>query len=310
MPEKKLSDARENRITGKASSADFCSNTAGFNEITYSGTGIIKYKLNDKTGKVEKACVKNKDGRNADAVGVLCGTARQLEIETGELSNENAVPCCHIGDSIFIAGSQCHLMYDGGMVDEDIGEYLTPANGADYLRCIKEAKANADQANIEDYQCKIVGFELPQKNIDDVEGYLLQYGHPKYLAYFEKFPSGLEASWEKYTREDMALIFGWGFMGSVLLTTGIGGNAKIHHAKITRKECEKLNVRLIHLPPYSPDPNPIEFAWKDGKKELGMLEFNSIVENVEYTLTNMMKERKIRYSEKRQEKFSIQLKAA
>lgn len=43
-------------------------------------------------------------------------------------------------------------------------------------------------------------------------------------------------------------------------------NAKIHHAKITRIESEKLSIILVHLPPYSPDLNPIEFAWKDAKK--------------------------------------------
>jgi hypothetical protein len=95
--------------------------------------------------------------------------------------------------------------------------------------------------------------------------------------------------------------------GTVIL---ILDNAKIHHANITREECDKLEIRLVHLPPYSPDLNPIEFAWKDGKKELGMLDFDSILENVEYTLTNMMEERKMGYSKKWQKRFPIPLKAA
>ena len=69
-------------------------------------------------------------------------------------------------------------------------------------------------------------------------------------------------------------------------------NAKIHHAIVTKAGCKKLNIIPVHLPPYSPDLNPIEFAWKDSKKELWMLDFDSIIENVECTLTKIMKERK------------------
>ncbi len=87
-------------------------------------------------------------------------------------------------------------------------------------------------------------------------------------------------------------------------------NARIHHAKVTTAECEKLDIRLVHLPPYSPDLNPIEFAWKDGKKELAMHDFDGIIENVDSTLTNLMEERKIGYSRKWQERFSITLKGA
>lgn len=82
-------------------------------------------------------------------------------------------------------------------------------------------------------------------------------------------------------------------------------NARIHHAKLTRKECEKLNIKLVHLPPYSPDLNPIEFAWKDGKKELAMLDFEGIKERVKSTLMDIMKERKMRYSRTWMEKFPL-----
>lgn len=87
-------------------------------------------------------------------------------------------------------------------------------------------------------------------------------------------------------------------------------NARIHHAKVTTAECEKLDIRLVHLPPYSPDLNPIEFAWKDGKKELAMQDFDGIIENVDSTLTNLMEERKMGYSRKWQERFGITLKGA
>jgi len=87
-------------------------------------------------------------------------------------------------------------------------------------------------------------------------------------------------------------------------------NARIHHAKVTTAECEKLDIRLVHLPPYSPDLNPIEFAWKDGKKELAMQDFDGIIENVDRTLTNLMEERKMGHSRKWQERFAITLKGA
>ncbi len=73
-------------------------------------------------------------------------------------------------------------------------------------------------------------------------------------------------------------------------------NARIHYAKLTMAVCEKLDIRLVYLPPYSPDLNPIEYVWKDGKKELGMRDFEDICENVESTITNMMEERKRGYS--------------
>jgi transposase len=85
-------------------------------------------------------------------------------------------------------------------------------------------------------------------------------------------------------------------------------NARIHHAKVTMAVCEKLDIRLVHLPPYSPDLNPIESLWKDGKKKLGMLEFTDICENVETTLNNMMEERKMGYSRRWLEKFNIVLR--
>jgi len=85
-------------------------------------------------------------------------------------------------------------------------------------------------------------------------------------------------------------------------------NARIHHAKVTIEACEKLCIKLVHLPPYSPDLNPIESLWKDGKKKLGMLEFADICENVESTITNIMVERKRGYSRKWMEKFPITLK--
>jgi len=85
-------------------------------------------------------------------------------------------------------------------------------------------------------------------------------------------------------------------------------NARIHHAKVTRGVCEELDIKLVHLPPYSPDLNPIEFAWKDGKKELGMLDFKGIREKVKSTLVNIMENRKMGYTRAWMEKFPITLR--
>lgn len=39
-------------------------------------------------------------------------------------------------------------------------------------------------------------------------------------------------------------------------------NFRSHHANITRQYAEKNNIKLVYLPPYSPDLNPIEYIWK------------------------------------------------
>ena len=39
-------------------------------------------------------------------------------------------------------------------------------------------------------------------------------------------------------------------------------NFRSHHSKIVIETALLLNTRLIFLPPYSPDLNPIEFIWK------------------------------------------------
>jgi len=54
--------------------------------------------------------------------------------------------------------------------------------------------------------------------------------------------------------------------------------------------------------------NPIEFAWKDGKKELGMQDFDGIIEKVNSTITSIMEERKMGYSKVWMEKFPITLR--
>jgi putative transposase len=43
-------------------------------------------------------------------------------------------------------------------------------------------------------------------------------------------------------------------------------NFRTHHAIMVREKAKELNIILIHLPPYSPDLNPIEFVWKSVKR--------------------------------------------
>ena len=45
-------------------------------------------------------------------------------------------------------------------------------------------------------------------------------------------------------------------------------NFRSHHAIDTLEYAEMLTIRLVFLPPYSPDLNPIEFIWKDDKREI------------------------------------------
>lgn len=45
-------------------------------------------------------------------------------------------------------------------------------------------------------------------------------------------------------------------------------NASIHKAKKVKEFCFLHQIILVYLPPYSPNLNPIEFVWKDVKKQL------------------------------------------
>ena len=42
-------------------------------------------------------------------------------------------------------------------------------------------------------------------------------------------------------------------------------NVRLHDSfsKAVKESAESLNIKLIFLPPYSPDLNPIEFIWKN-----------------------------------------------
>lgn len=52
-------------------------------------------------------------------------------------------------------------------------------------------------------------------------------------------------------------------------------NFSSHHAKKVLRKARKLGIRLVFLPPYSPDLNPIEFVWKSIKRIISEAEISS-----------------------------------
>lgn len=52
-------------------------------------------------------------------------------------------------------------------------------------------------------------------------------------------------------------------------------NFRSHHSKAVKESAESLNIKLIFLPPYSPDLNPIEFIWKSVKRVVSIAKINS-----------------------------------
>jgi len=50
-------------------------------------------------------------------------------------------------------------------------------------------------------------------------------------------------------------------------------NARIHIAREVRRVAEELDIVLVYLPPYSPHLNPIEFVWRDCKRDLSVYVF-------------------------------------
>ena len=74
-------------------------------------------------------------------------------------------------------------------------------------------------------------------------------------------------------------------------------NARIHWAKDSRKEADELNIRMVFLPPYSPDLNPIEFCWKDLKRHLAkLLSFDEVVTEASRIANELMLEKRFSYA--------------
>jgi transposase len=64
-------------------------------------------------------------------------------------------------------------------------------------------------------------------------------------------------------------------------------NASFHKSKKTRELIESVKCRIIFLPPYSPDLNPIEKFWANMKRwiEYNILNFNAIFDAISYYFT-------------------------
>jgi transposase len=56
-------------------------------------------------------------------------------------------------------------------------------------------------------------------------------------------------------------------------------NARIHLAKKFRALAKEIDIHLIYNIPYSPDLNPIEFGWKDFKRDIS--KYNNFDEAIE-----------------------------
>ncbi|PSN95016.1 hypothetical protein B9Q09_03585 [Candidatus Marsarchaeota G2 archaeon ECH_B_SAG-C16] len=78
----------------------------------------------------------------------------------------------------------------------------------------------------------------------------------------------------------------------------------IHKSAMAREAAQKLNVKLVYLPHYFPDLNPIEFGWKDMKKELALiLDLDLLVYASGPTELNFFRTRKMSYSAYRRKVF-------
>lgn len=81
-------------------------------------------------------------------------------------------------------------------------------------------------------------------------------------------------------------------------------NATIHRAKLSRGVAEDLDIFFAFLPPYSPDLQPIEFAWKDLKRELAAkLDFDGMIDASGPTALKLFDERKETYAARWTESF-------
>jgi len=58
-------------------------------------------------------------------------------------------------------------------------------------------------------------------------------------------------------------------------------NLRVHHMKVVKERFARAKIRLLYLPPYSPESNPIEEAWSIIKRILRSLEATTIAAFIE-----------------------------
>ena len=73
-------------------------------------------------------------------------------------------------------------------------------------------------------------------------------------------------------------------------------NASIHTSMKTIDAADELDIKLVFLPPYSPDLNPIEFPWRDCKRELWLRDIKTARITFKSTFLSYVNERKLSYS--------------
>lgn len=87
-------------------------------------------------------------------------------------------------------------------------------------------------------------------------------------------------------------------------------NLKAHKADKTRIKAKELGIKLVFLPPYSPDLNPLEFIWKTIKREVSA----TLIQSKEH-LRNIIKnefikvENSLSFAKSWMEKFQQQIKS-
>jgi putative transposase len=81
-------------------------------------------------------------------------------------------------------------------------------------------------------------------------------------------------------------------------------NARIHLAKKLRELAEEIDIHFIYNVPYSPDLNPIEFGWKDLKRDLSKFtNFDEAIEMSQSRALEILYTRKDGYAKRWVEKF-------
>jgi transposase len=74
-------------------------------------------------------------------------------------------------------------------------------------------------------------------------------------------------------------------------------NARVHIASLVKEKAGALQIERVFLPPYSPDLMPIEFGWKDLKRELSAyLNFDDAVCLAKDTALNLFSQRRYSYA--------------
>ena len=87
-------------------------------------------------------------------------------------------------------------------------------------------------------------------------------------------------------------------------------NSKTHHASKTVTKAKELKMKLVFLPPYSPDLNPIEFMWKTIKREVSV-RFIQSKEQLRNIIKNEFNrvENSLSFAKRWMEKFNQQIKS-